>query len=218
MFLRSPAISGTGDGSFRRSPLAEFGVGARSFAANTLCCRVGRVWSGRSRGRGGPGGARESRSKTEQTETGIAVKIQNDVVTTTITMSAYYRVCFAVVSCNTSGRLKIKAPTTHTHSLRTAVLLDGSTSTLQQYNSSTYSTLPVHEPSHHVQQHNSTYNSTVPQRYVSTGFPCFCDPPPERGSSNPVPGSTFPRLALAELNCGARSFAEDTLGCHMGWS
>ena len=31
MFLRSPAISGIGDGSFRRSPLVEVGVGGRSF-------------------------------------------------------------------------------------------------------------------------------------------------------------------------------------------
>ena len=51
--LQSPAISGTGDGSFRRSPLVEFGVGARSFADNTLYGRVGRAWSGHAAA-GGP--------------------------------------------------------------------------------------------------------------------------------------------------------------------
>ena len=49
MFLRSPALSGTGDGSFRRSPLVEFGVGARFFADKTLCRRVRPAWRGRSR-------------------------------------------------------------------------------------------------------------------------------------------------------------------------
>ena len=42
-----PAISGTGDDSFRRSPLVEVGVGARSFAHKTLC-RVGRAWRSRA--------------------------------------------------------------------------------------------------------------------------------------------------------------------------
>ena len=31
-----------------------------------------------------------------------------------------------------------------------------------------------------------------------------------------IPGSTFPRLPLAELDCGARSFAEDTEGDRVG--
>ena len=69
-----------------------------------LACRVGR-WGpffrrrprgllcgagvARSRGRGGPGGARESRSKTGHTKTRIAVKIQNET-TATMTTSAYY--------------------------------------------------------------------------------------------------------------------------------
>ena len=42
MFLRSPAISGAGDGSFRRSPLVEFGVGARSFAMRPCAAVCGR--------------------------------------------------------------------------------------------------------------------------------------------------------------------------------
>ena len=65
--LRSPTISGTGDGCFRRSPLVEFGVEAPTFA----------VWGGRStvaRLRG----ARENRYKTGHTEACIAVKIQNE--------------------------------------------------------------------------------------------------------------------------------------------
>ena len=48
MFLRYPAISGTGDGSFLRPPLAELGVGARSFVDKALCCHVGRAWRGRA--------------------------------------------------------------------------------------------------------------------------------------------------------------------------
>ena len=45
MFLRSAsAISGTGDGPFRRSPLVEVGVGARSFADKRLCA----MWGGRA--------------------------------------------------------------------------------------------------------------------------------------------------------------------------
>ena len=41
----------------------------------------------RSRGHGRPSGARDSRSKTEHTETGIAVTIQNDIITTTTTFA-----------------------------------------------------------------------------------------------------------------------------------
>ena len=38
-----------GSETFRRSPLAEFDVGARSFADNTLLCRrVARAWRGRA--------------------------------------------------------------------------------------------------------------------------------------------------------------------------
>ena len=43
----NPALPWTGDGSFRRSPLVEFGVEARTFALKTLC-RVGRAWHGRA--------------------------------------------------------------------------------------------------------------------------------------------------------------------------
>ena len=39
-------IGDRGRRSFRRSPLVEVGVGARSCADNTLC-RVGRAWRGR---------------------------------------------------------------------------------------------------------------------------------------------------------------------------
>ena len=53
IFLRSPALSGTGDGPFRSSPLVEFDVGARSFADKTLYRRVGRAWRGRTAA-GGP--------------------------------------------------------------------------------------------------------------------------------------------------------------------
>ena len=53
MFYRFPAIPGTGDSSFRRSPLAELGTGARSFAAVTEGCCVERVWRGRAAA-GGP--------------------------------------------------------------------------------------------------------------------------------------------------------------------
>ena len=48
MFLRPPAISETGDGSFRRFTLIEFDIiKAHSFADKTLCRRVGRAWRGR---------------------------------------------------------------------------------------------------------------------------------------------------------------------------
>ena len=50
MLLRSPAILGVGDGSFRRSPLVQVGVGGRSFADKTLF-RVGRAWRGRAAAR-----------------------------------------------------------------------------------------------------------------------------------------------------------------------
>ena len=66
------------------APFVECGVGVRSFAEKTLCRRVGRAW----RYCGGPGGARESRSKRGHTETGIAVNIQSD--TTTTFMSVFY--------------------------------------------------------------------------------------------------------------------------------
>ena len=46
-FVRSPAISETEDGSYRRSPLADLCVGAGSFADKTLCRRVGHAWRGR---------------------------------------------------------------------------------------------------------------------------------------------------------------------------
>ena len=52
-FFDPPPYRGTGDGSFRRSPLAEFGVGARPFADETLCRRVGQAWRGRAT-TGGP--------------------------------------------------------------------------------------------------------------------------------------------------------------------
>ena len=53
IFLRPPTISGFGDGFFRRSRLAEFGVGARSFADNTLGRRVQRARRDRAAA-GGP--------------------------------------------------------------------------------------------------------------------------------------------------------------------
>ena len=45
--FRSPAISGTGNGSSIRSPLVGFCVGVLSFANRTLC-RVGWAWRGRA--------------------------------------------------------------------------------------------------------------------------------------------------------------------------
>ena len=66
MFLRSPATSGTGNGSFRRSPLAEFGVGARSFAGDTESCCVGRTWRGRAAA-GAPVAIGSSRSSVGHT-------------------------------------------------------------------------------------------------------------------------------------------------------
>ena len=44
MFLQYPALSGTGDGSSRRSAFAECWFGARSFANQTMWCRVRRAW------------------------------------------------------------------------------------------------------------------------------------------------------------------------------
>ena len=40
------------EGSFPRPSLAELGVDARSVADDTLCCRVGRVWCGRTAAEG----------------------------------------------------------------------------------------------------------------------------------------------------------------------
>ena len=104
MFLRSPDISGTGDGFFRRSPLAEFGVGARSFAIKTLC------------GRGGGRGARESRSKTGHTETDIAVNIQNETTTTLVCYipgnkdTLWYRVVRPDYTKSHEHRLQVFSP------------------------------------------------------------------------------------------------------------
>ena len=38
--------AGPREGSFPSPPLAKFGVGARSFAHDTLRCRVGQAWRG----------------------------------------------------------------------------------------------------------------------------------------------------------------------------
>ena len=43
-YLRSPTISGTGDGSFPRPPLAEFSVVARSVLSPIIPCAA--VWDG----------------------------------------------------------------------------------------------------------------------------------------------------------------------------
>ena len=80
VLLRSPAMSGTGDGSLRRSRLAEFGCDDRSFAADPEGCCVGRVWHGRA-----AAGSRlalgSSRSSGGHTESGIVVKIHLDITT-----------------------------------------------------------------------------------------------------------------------------------------
>ena len=67
------AISGIGEGSFRRSPVAEFGVEARPFAEDHVVppCGAGMA---RSCGLGGSAGARESRSKTGHSKTDSDVK------------------------------------------------------------------------------------------------------------------------------------------------
>ena len=75
MFSRSPAISGTGDGSFRRSPLAEFGVGARYFAGDTEGCCVERAGRGRTAA-GSPVAIGSSRSSAGHAEAGIVMKVQ----------------------------------------------------------------------------------------------------------------------------------------------
>ena len=50
---------------------------------------MGRAWRGRT---GSNGGARDSRSKTEYTETGIAVNIPNETTTTTTTTTELHEV------------------------------------------------------------------------------------------------------------------------------
>ena len=71
---------------FRRSPLAEFGVGARSSAGYPEGYCVGQAWHGRV-----AAGCRvalgSSRSSTGHTEAGIVVKIHLDFITT---MLLYY--------------------------------------------------------------------------------------------------------------------------------
>ena len=46
--IRSPAITGTGDGSFRRPPLPEFrlALGPVLSPIRPLCCHAGRAWHG----------------------------------------------------------------------------------------------------------------------------------------------------------------------------
>ena len=84
MFLRSPAISETGDGSFRRSPLPARRIWRwRPFFRRRprgLSCGAGVV---RSRGRGRSRGARKSRSETGHSKTDPGVKIQSETKTTT---------------------------------------------------------------------------------------------------------------------------------------
>ena len=46
MFSRSPARSGSGDGSFRRSPPVDEGLGARSFTADKTFCHIDGTWHG----------------------------------------------------------------------------------------------------------------------------------------------------------------------------
>ena len=83
MFLRSPAISGTGDGSVRRSPLAEPVIGPRSFAGVTEGCCVGRAWRGRA-AEESPVALASSRSFAGRTEADIARKIPLDIITTVL--------------------------------------------------------------------------------------------------------------------------------------
>ena len=63
--------------SFQRPPLAEFGVGARSFVDNTFWCHVGRAWRGLA--------ARKSRSHADHTEAEIVEKSRLDMTTITTT-------------------------------------------------------------------------------------------------------------------------------------
>ena len=74
------AISGIEEGSFQCSPLAEIGVGARSFAEGLVGppCAAGVA---RSCGLGGSAGAPESRSKTGHSKTDSNVKLQSDTTT-----------------------------------------------------------------------------------------------------------------------------------------
>ena len=67
--------------SFRHSPLAEFGVGVRSFVGLTEGCCVGRAWRGRAATRG-PVAIGSSRCSAGHTEAGIVVTIRLDITTT----------------------------------------------------------------------------------------------------------------------------------------
>ena len=63
--------------SFGRSPLAEFGIGFRSFAGDAVGCCVGRAWPVCVSG--GFGRDREQLVFTGQTEAGLVVKIHLDI-------------------------------------------------------------------------------------------------------------------------------------------
>ena len=79
MFLRSPAMSGIGGGSFRRTPLPARGVWRWGLffrrRPRGLLCGAGVA---RSRGLGRSRGARESRPKTRHSKTDSDVKIQSE--------------------------------------------------------------------------------------------------------------------------------------------
>ena len=78
------------DGIFSRPLLPELDDGARSFAGNNKGCRVGGGVA-RSHGRGGSGGARESRRPAGHAKMEIFLEIQNGGITifTTTSTEAY---------------------------------------------------------------------------------------------------------------------------------
>ena len=89
MFLSSPSIAliehaRPPGAPFHASRTPNWNGAALSFADKSLCCHVERARGG-GYGRGGSGVVRESRFQKEHTETDIVGKIQNDIITTTLT-------------------------------------------------------------------------------------------------------------------------------------
>ena len=87
-------------GSFRRPPLAEFGVGARSFADDTMGCRVGRAWRGRAAA-GRPAAHRRagaSRGILKETY-GSFDDIKNDITTINELINKDARNSFSIIGC-----------------------------------------------------------------------------------------------------------------------
>ena len=105
IFSLYPAITGIekvipGKVPFDAPPLAEDGVGGRSFADDTLCCRVERAWRVRAAAAGrASGGARESRCFAGHYKIEVVLKIQNDITSISVRVYTWYQLVRKFLSC-----------------------------------------------------------------------------------------------------------------------